>query len=155
MWSLTLNRPMQDSVEAFLTTIEEQEIVAAIREAEQQTSGEIRVHIENTFKGDIETRALEVFSILKMQNTELHNGVLIYLAVKDKAFAIYGDRGINAVVSDSFWDDTKNTIQSHLKQGNNKQALVDGILLAGQQLKDYFPVSKNDKNELSNTISKG
>ncbi|WP_299251028.1 TPM domain-containing protein [uncultured Lacinutrix sp.] len=146
---------MQDSVEAFLTTIEEQEIVAAIREAEQQTSGEIRVHIENTSKADIETRALEVFSILKMQNTELHNAVLIYIAVKDKAFAIYGDRGINAVVPDSFWDDTKNTVQNHLKSGNNKQALVDGILLAGQQLKEYFPISKNDRNELSNTISKG
>lgn len=146
---------MQDSVEAFLITIEEQEIVAAIREAEQQTSGEIRVHIENTSKVDIETRALEVFSILKMQNTELHNAVLIYIAVKDKAFAIYGDRGINAVVPDSFWDDTKNIIQNHLKKGNNKQALVDGILLAGQQLKEYFPISKNDRNELSNTISKG
>ena len=146
---------MQDSVEAFLTTIEEQEIVAASREAEQQTSGEIRVHIENTSKVDIETRALEVFSILKMQNTELHNAVLIYIAVKDKAFAIYGDRGINAVVPDSFWDDTKNIIQNHLKKGNNKQALVDGILLAGQQLKEYFPISKNDRNELSNTISKG
>ncbi|APX99409.1 TLP18.3/Psb32/MOLO-1 phosphatase superfamily protein [Lacinutrix venerupis] len=146
---------MQNPVEAFLTTIEEQEIVAAIREAEQQTSGEIRVHIENTCKGNIEDRALEVFSILKMQNTELHNAVLIYLAVNDKAFAIYGDRGINAVVADNFWDDTKNVIQNHLKKGNRKQALVDGILLAGKQLKEFFPISKNDRNELSNTISKG
>lgn len=146
---------MQNPVEAFLTTIEEQEIVAAIREAEQQTSGEIRVHIENTCKGNIEDRALEVFSILKMQNTELHNAVLIYLAVNDKAFAIYGDRGINAVVADNFWDDTKNVIQNHLKKGNRKQALVDGILLAGEQLKEFFPISKNDRNELSNTISKG
>ncbi|MGB1211098.1 MAG: TPM domain-containing protein [Lacinutrix venerupis] len=146
---------MQNPVEAFLTTIEEQEIVAAIREAEQQTSGEIRVHIENTCKGNIEDRALEVFSILKMQNTELHNAVLIYLAVNDKAFAIYGDRGINAVVADNFWDDTKNVIQDHLKKGNRKQALVDGILLAGKQLKEFFPISKNDRNELSNTISKG
>lgn len=146
---------MQNPVEAFLTTIEEQEIVAAIREAEQQTSGEIRVHIENTCKGNIEDRALEVFSILKMQNTELHNAVLIYLAVNDKAFAIYGDRGINAVVANNFWDDTKNVIQNHLKKGNRKQALVDGILLAGEQLKEFFPISKNDRNELSNTISKG
>jgi len=146
---------MQNSVETFLTTIEEQEIVAAIREAEQETSGEIRVHIETTSKGDIENRALEVFSILKMQNTELHNAVLIYLAVNDKAFAIYGDSGIHAVVSNSFWDDTRNTIQSHLVKGNYKQALVDGVLLAGEQLKDYFPVSNNDRNELSNTVSKG
>lgn len=146
---------MQNSVEAFLTTIEEQEIVAAIREAEQQTSGEIRVHIETTSKDDIETRALEVFSILKMQNTELHNAVLIYVAVNHKKFAIYGDKGINAVVSSSFWDDTKNTIQEHFKNGNYKQGLVDGVLLAGQQLKTRFPISKNDSNELSNTISKG
>lgn len=146
---------MQNSVEAFLTTLEEQEIVAAIREAEQQTSGEIRVHIENTCKGDIEHRVLEVFSILKMQNTELHNAVLIYVAVNDKNFAIYGDKGIDAVVSQSFWDDTKKTIQTHFKKGNYKQGLVDGILLAGQQLKTFFPISKNDRNELSNTISKG
>ena len=146
---------MRNSVEAFLSTIEEQEVVAAIRKAELQTSGEIRVHIENTCKGDIENRALEVFSILKMQNTELHNAVLIYLAVDDKAFAIYGDRGINAVVSDSFWDDTKKTIQNHLKNGNPKQALVDGVLLTGQQLKAFYPISNNDRNELSNTVSKG
>jgi len=146
---------MQNSVEAFLTTIEEQEIVAAIREAEQQTSGEIRVHIETTSKDETETRALEVFSILKMQNTELHNAVLIYVAIDDKAFAIYGDKGIDAVVSNTFWDDTKNTIQNHFKSGNYKQGLVDGVLLAGRQLKRYFPLSENDTNELSNTISKG
>lgn len=146
---------MQNPVEAFLTTIEEQEIVAAIREAELQTSGEIRVHIETSAKGNIEARALEVFSILKMHNTELHNGVLIYVAVNDKAFAIYGDKGINSVVSKTFWDDTKNTIQTHFKNGNYKQGLVDGILLAGNQLKSYFPRLENDKNELSNTISKG
>jgi len=146
---------MQNSVEAFLTAIEEQEIVEAIREAEQQTSGEIKVHIETTSKGNIEDRALEVFSILKMQNTKLHNGVLIYLAINDKTFAIYGGSGINAVVSDSFWDNTRNTIQNQLKKGNYKQALVDGVLLAGQQLKEYFPVSNNNTNELSNTISKG
>ncbi|OIQ21225.1 TPM domain-containing protein [Lacinutrix sp. MedPE-SW] len=146
---------MQNPVEAFLTTIEEQEIVAAIREAELQTSGEIRVHIETSAKGHIEARALEVFSILKMQNTALHNGVLIYVAVNDKAFAIYGDKGINSVVSKTFWDDTKNTIQTHFKNGNYKQGLVDGILLAGNQLKSYFPKLENDTNELSNTISKG
>lgn len=142
-------------VEAFLTTIEEQEVVAAIREAEDHTSGEIRVHIENTSNAPIDTRALEVFSMLKMHNTELHNAVLIYVAVQDKAFAIYGDKGINAVVSDTFWDETKSTIQAHFKQGNFKQGLVDGILLAGQQLKIYFPYKVTDTDELPNTLSKG
>lgn len=146
---------MQNSVEAFLTTIEEQEIVAAIREAENYTSGEIRVHIENTSNGPIDTRALEVFSILKMYNTELHNAVLIYVAVADKSFAIYGDKGINALVPEHFWDDTKNTIQSHFKNGNFKQGLVDGVLLAGQQLSTHFPYKATDIDELPNTISKG
>ena len=146
---------MQNDVEAFLTTIEEQEVVAAIREAERQTSGEIRVHIENTFNGEINTRALEVFSILKMQNTQLHNAVLIYVAVKARAFAIYGDKGIDAVVSNTFWDDTKNTIESHFKKANFKQGLVDGVLHAGEQLKKHFPISDLDQNELANEISKG
>jgi len=146
---------MQNSVETFLTTIEEQEIVAAIREAEKQTSGEIRVHIENTSNSDIDARTLEVFSILKMQNTELHNAVLIYVAVEDHAFAIYGDKGINTVVSKTFWNETKNTIEKHFKTGNFKQGLVDGILLAGQQLKTHFPFTIGDSNELTNTISKG
>ncbi len=146
---------MQDPVEAFLTTIEEQEVVAAIREAEKQTSGEIRVHIENTSKGDINKRALEVFSILKMNNTKLQNAVLLYVAVNDKAFAIYGDKGINNVVTKTFWDDTKNLIQSHFKQGHFKQGLVDGILKAGEELKAHFPWHHSDEDELPNTISKG
>ena len=145
---------MQNTVESFLTTIEEQEVVAAIREAEQQTSGEIRVHIENTCNGEINARALQVFSILKMQNTELHNAVLIYVAVQDHAFAIYGDKGIDAVVSNTFWNETKNTIEEHFKTGNFKQGLVDGVLIAGQQLKKHFPYNAKDNNELSDRISK-
>jgi len=146
---------MPNTVEAFLTPSEEQEIVAAIRVAEKQTSGEIRVHIENTSKGDIEARALEVFSSLKMYNTDQRNGVLIYVAVDDRNFAIYGDQGINDVVKDTFWDDTIHSIQAQFKKGHFKQGLIDGILKAGEQLKVYFPWDDTDKNELSDSISKG
>ena len=146
---------MQNPVEAFLTSVEEQEIIEAIRVAEQQTSGEIRVHIETTSKGNLESRALEVFSVLKMHNTALRNAVLIYVAVNDKAFCIYGDKGINALVSSSFWDDTKNIIQQHFVNRNYKQGLIDGIFSAGEQLKTHFPFAENDTDELSNTISKG
>ncbi|QRM89376.1 TPM domain-containing protein [Lacinutrix sp. WUR7] len=145
---------MSNIVEAFLSTIEEQEVVEAIRLAEKSTSGEIRVHIENTFKDDIENRALEVFSILKMHNTRLQNGVLIYVAVKDKAFAIYGDKGIHEVVGTNFWNETKATIENQFKSGNFKQGLVDGILHAGEQLKKHFPISDSNRNELDNEISK-
>lgn len=142
-------------VEDFLSKEDEQEIIEAIRTAERNTSGEIRVHIEKSSKADHFNRALEVFHYLKMDNTKDQNGVLIYVAVEDKAFVIYGDKGINDVVPDGFWNSTKDVIQSHFKAGRFKQGLVEGILKAGTVLEQYFPWKKGDINELSDEISKG
>ena len=142
-------------VEDFLTKEEEQEIVEAIRVAEKNTSGEIRVHLEKKTSIDAFERAMEVFHLLKMDETELKNGVLIYLAVKDKTFVICGDKGINDVVAPDFWDCTRDAMVSQFKLGNYKQGLIDGILNAGEQLKKYFPWQEGDTNELSNEISKG
>ncbi len=142
-------------IEDFLSKEEEQEIVEAIRIAEQNTSGEIRVHLEKTSNGDVLNRAIEVFHHLKMNNTKEQNGVLIYIAVEDKAFAIYGDKGINDVVPDNFWDSTKDVMQSYFKRGNFKQGISEGVLKAGKQLKAYFPWQQDDIDELSNEISKG
>lgn len=142
-------------IEDFLSATEEQEIIEAIRLAELNTSGEIRVHIEKTCNGNASKRALEVFYMLKMENTKAQNGVIIYVAVEDKTFAIYGDKGINDLVEADFWDSTKNSIQQQFKKGNFKQGLIDGITKAGNALKHYFPYTKNDTNELSNDISKG
>ncbi|MCF7568868.1 TPM domain-containing protein [Sabulilitoribacter arenilitoris] len=142
-------------IEAFLTASEERDIVEAIRLAELNTSGEIKVHIEKTANGDATNRALEVFHTLKMDNTKLQNAVLIYVAIEDKNFVIYGDVGINNVVPNNFWNSTKDIIQSHFKAGNFKQGLVEGIQKSGELLKTYFPYSYLDTNELSNDISKG
>ncbi len=142
-------------VEDFLSKVEEQDIVEAIRIAEQNTSGEIRVHIEQTTSKVPFDRALEVFYDLKMNKTQLQNGVLFYFAVADKTFAICGDKGINDVVASDFWDCTKDAMVAQFKSGNFKQGIVDGILNAGEQLKKYFPWSEGDTNELSNEISKG
>lgn len=143
-------------VEGFLTPEEEQDIINAIRQAEMNTSGEIRVHIEKSSgKKEAFQRTLEVFHYLKMDNTKLQNGVLIYVAVADHTFVIYGDKGINDVVSKDFWNDTKNIIQEHFKHGHFKQGLVEGILKAGQALETYFPWHHTDVNELPNDISKG
>ncbi|SHG07725.1 TLP18.3, Psb32 and MOLO-1 founding protein of phosphatase [Flavobacterium segetis] len=142
-------------VEDFLTKEEEQEIVEAIRKAEKNTSGEIRVHLEKRTSMDAYDRAMEVFNDLKMDATELQNGVLIYLAVEDRNFVICGDKGINDVVDDDFWNSTRDIMVSHFKSGNFKQGLVDGITKAGEQLQKYFPYLKDDTNELSNEISKG
>jgi len=142
-------------VEAFLTPDEEQEIISAIRIAEKNTSGEIRVHIESSSEKDHYERALEVFHLLKMNTTKDGNAVLIYVAVNDKKFVIYGDKGINDVVPKDFWNTTKDVMQNHFKHGDFKQGLIDGILKAGEELKSHFPWQIDDENELSNEISKG
>lgn len=143
------------NVEDFLTSKEEEEIVLAIQQAERNTSGEIRVHIEKTTAISHYDRALEVFQMLKMFNTQQRNGVLLYIAVDDHKFVIYGDEGINNVVSENFWETTKEAIQNQFKQGNFKQGIVDGVLKAGKELQAHFPWTTDDENELSNEISKG
>lgn len=142
-------------VEDFLTAAQEQEIVEAIRLAERNTSGEIRVHIEKTTSADAFERATEVFHLLKMDNTKLQNGVLIYVAVDNHAFVICGDKGIDAVVPDDFWDCTRDVMQEQFKKGDFKQGLVNGITRAGEKLQQYFPWEHGDADELSNEISKG
>lgn len=142
-------------VEDFLSPEQEQQIVAAIRSAEKTTSGEIRVHLEKHTDLDVLDRAAEVFHWLKMDNTIQRNGVLIYVAVEDRSFAIYGDKGINAVVEKNFWQNTKDLILHHFKKDNFTKGLIEGILLAGKELQIYFPWDHNDTNELSNEISKG
>ncbi|MGO4819395.1 TPM domain-containing protein [Flavobacterium sp. W22_SRS_FP1] len=142
-------------VKDFLTKEEEQEIIEAIVVSEKNTSGEIRVHLEKTTALDPYDRAMEVFNELKMDQTQLKNGVLIYLAVEDKTFVICGDQGINNIVKNDFWDSTKDIMVAHFKNGNFKQGLIDGILRAGEELKKHFPWSEDDTNELSNEISKG
>lgn len=142
--------------EEFLTKAEEQEIVEAIVIAEKNTSGEIRVHIEeNNTKPPVQ-RAQEVFHILKMDETELKNGVLFYICMQSKSFAIIGDKGINDLVSPDFWNSTKDHVIDEFKKGQYKNGLIKGILEAGEQLKKYFPYDHNDDiDELSNEISRG
>ncbi|MDX1601526.1 MAG: TPM domain-containing protein [Salinimicrobium sediminis] len=140
-------------IEEFLSEEEEAEVVDAIRRAEKKTSGEIRVHIEKTSNGEIWDRAMEVFHLLKMDNTKEDNGVLIYVAIDDRKFIIYGDKGINAVVPKDFWETTKDAIASEFKKGNFKQGLIDGILRAGKELQAHFPWEEGDTNELSDKIS--
>ena len=142
-------------VEDFLTHEEEQEIVKAIAEAELNTSGEIRVHIENHTDLKPLERAQEVFYQLKMNETELRNGVLFYVGVVDHTFALVGDKGINDKVENDFWDCTKDVVIESFKKHQFKQGLIDGILRAGERLKADFPLLENDTNELSNEISKG
>lgn len=140
--------------EDFLSKADEQEIVQAIVEAEKNTSGEIRVHIEEHSEKPPLDRAQEVFFELNMNETQDRNGVLFYICVSDKKFAIIGDKGINDAVESDFWDGTKDIVIANFKEGNFKKGLVEGILKAGQRLKHYFPYQSDDTNELSNEISR-
>ena len=141
-------------VTEFLTKAEEEEVIQAIREAEKATSGEIRVHLETSSHDHLWDRAMEVFHLLKMDNTKESNGVLIYVAVEERQFIIYGDKGINAVVPPDFWESTKNEIVAEFKKGNFKQGLINGITKAGEQLQKHVPWSEGDLNELSDKISR-
>jgi uncharacterized membrane protein len=152
---MTHKNNKMSKVEAFLSKEEEQEIVDAICVSEKNTSGEIRVHLEKETSIKAIDRAIEVFNELEMHKTQDSNGVLIYVAVKSKQFAICGDHGINKVVPADFWESTKDVMANHFRKGNFKQGLIDGILKAGEQLKKYFPYQDDDTNELSNEISKG
>lgn len=142
-------------VEKFLSEEEEYDIVQAILKAERNTSGEIRVHIEAHTRLNHFDRAKEVFHLLKMDNTKDENGVLIYVAVNDRQFVIYGDKGIDKVTPANFWKTTRDTIQAQFKKGNYKQGIIDGILAAGTELEAHFPRNHDDLNELSNEVSKG
>lgn len=137
-----------------MTAEEEQRIVEAIIEAESHTSGEIRVHLERGLEKDPIRRAEEVFCFLGMDGTRNQNGILFYVAVDDHRFAVIGDKGIDQVVPDDFWESIKNEVIKEFREHNHARGLILGILHAGQKLKEFFPVDDDDRNELTNEISK-
>ncbi|MDK2841619.1 MAG: hypothetical protein PWQ17_1124 [Anaerophaga sp.] len=142
-------------INMMFTEEQKAEIVNAIKEAELNTSGEIRVHIEKNCAEDVLDRAAFIFEKLKMHKTKLRNGVLFYLAVQDRKFAILGDAGINAKVPEGFWDNIKETMLNHFKNGEFTRGLSEGIKMTGEQLKKHFPWKSDDVNELSDEISFG
>ncbi len=137
----------------FFTQQQQEAIRQAIMNAELDTSGEIRVHIENTCKDDVLDRALAVFNKLGMEKTASRNGVLIYLAVKNRKFAIIGDEGIHAAVTEAFWDSIRNRMLNHFREDRFTEGLIEAITETGKQLKSYFPHQTDDVNELSDEIS--
>lgn len=139
----------------FFTEEQMDDIRQAIMDAELDTSGEIRVHIETSFKGDVLDRAAWVFKDLKMHNTDQRNGVLIYLSVKNRRFAIIGDVGIHHKVGDGFWDEIKRTMINHFRENQFAEGLTEAVRLTGLQLKKHFPYKRDDVNELDDEVSFG
>ncbi|MBR4977334.1 MAG: TPM domain-containing protein [Bacteroidales bacterium] len=139
--------------EHFLTAEQQETVVAAVRLAEKGTSGEIRIHIDEDCKGDPVKRAEAVFVKLGMHKTELRNGVLIYLAFNSKVFAIIGDKGINDIVPEGFWNDVASCMSSHFSAGDFTGGLEQACLMVGDKLRAYFPYQEHDINELPDEIS--
>jgi len=146
---------MSKSAKDFFTKEQRDDIKQAIMNAELDTSGEIRVHIDSSCKGEVMDRAFKVFKKLKIHETELRNGVLFYLAIKNRKFAIIGDKGINKVVPDDFWESLKMEMLDAFREEKFTDGLVDGIMNTGAYLKKHFPYQTDDVNELSDDISFG
>jgi uncharacterized membrane protein len=134
---------------------DEKAIVEAIANAELHTSGEIRVHVEANCSVDPYKRAIELFYHLKIHETILKNGVLIYVALDDKKLAIIGDEGINKVVPQDFWNATKENMIVRFKEGKYALGISEAVLATGVHLKSFFPRENEDTNELSNELSRG
>jgi uncharacterized membrane protein len=146
---------MATQARTFFSPQEKEDIQMAIRNAELDTSGEIRVHIENSCAGDVMDRAAWIFKKLDMHKTHLRNGVLIYLALRNRKFAIIGDLGINNLVPENFWEDIKAEMLNHFRQNQFGEGLIKAIGMTGTQLKKHFPYKTDDINELPDEISFG
>ena len=134
------------------TEAERQQILEAIRAAEKQTSGEIRLFLEKQCEEDVLDRAAFLFARLEMHKTKDRNGVLFYLATGSRKFAILGDAGIHQKVSDAFWNDIRAVMEGHFRNGRFVEGLSTGIRMSGDALKQHFPYQSGDNNELSDDI---
>ena len=142
-------------VKELFTEEAQRRIRAAIETAERNTSGEIRLHLEDKCKEDVMDHAAFIFHELEMHRTAERNGVLIYLALEDRKLAIIGDKGINETVPKGFWNDTFELMKGPFAQGDVISGLEQGVLKAGEQLRLHFPYQQDDVNELSDDISFG
>jgi uncharacterized membrane protein len=138
----------------FLAQLDQQRIVAAIGQAEKQTSGEIRVHVQpKANKEGIRASAERTFERLGMTKTVLRNGVLLFIASEERQFVILGDRGIDEKVPPGFWDDVAERLTTQFKDGKFSDGIIEAISAAGEHLKAWFPRSEGDVNELADDLN--
>ncbi len=147
------HRKQRDTARTFLTPDERMRVVNAIRGFETRTSGEIRVHIEERTDDSSTRAAARTFERLGMTRTRDRNGVLFFVSVRDRRFAVVGDVGIHAVVPEGFWASVATRVESRFGEGRFADGLVDGIAAAGEALASSFPPHPGDINELPDTIS--
>lgn len=139
----------------FFKPEEEKRVIEAIRAAERNTSGEVRVHLESKCKRAVMKEAIRTFRRLNMHKTKERNGVLLFIAPERKEFAIIGDKGINQLVPENFWDEEKKLLQEHFRKGAFADGICKAITEVGIKLKEHFPYREDDINELPDEISYG
>jgi uncharacterized membrane protein len=137
----------------FIEKLDQLRIGEAIRTAETQTSGEIRVHVQPRSRGEIRTVGERTFERLGMTRTELRNGVLLFIACEEQRFVILGDKGIDAKVPAGFWDEIAAKLTLRFQHGEYTEGIVEAIHSAGEELRHYFPRAHDDVNELTNDIN--
>jgi uncharacterized membrane protein len=138
----------------FFTDEEKQSIVDAVRMAEQRTSGEVRVFVEShcRYVNAID-RAVEIFENLQMQRTELRNATLVYVAIRDRQLAVFGDEGIHQKVGNEYWANEVVKMINAFNRDNIADGIRQCVLNIGEALAMHFPYDRGtDKNELPDDI---
>ena len=135
-----------------MNSVDSSKIVDAIRNAELLTSGEIRVYIAKHCKEDALEKASRVFQKLKMQNTALRNAVLILVCPTDHKAAILGDKGINEIIDDGFWDKTLNELIAYCSKDLITEGICKAVEKVGDLIKQKYPYQEGDINELDNEV---
>lgn len=138
----------------FFTDEEKQSIVDAVRTAEQRTSGEVRVFVERRCRYvNAIDRAVEIFESLQMQKTELRNATLVYVAIKDRQLAVFGDEGIHQKVGNEYWANEVVKMINAFNRDNITEGIRQCVLDIGEALAMHFPYDRGtDKNELPDDI---
>jgi uncharacterized membrane protein len=144
---------MHPDFRKFLSDEDEKKIVQAIARAERNTSGEIRIHLQRNKKGDVLENAIKTFEKIGMTNTALRNGVLIYIDIDRKTFAVIGDKGIHEKVGSGFWEAVIDILRDYFLKEQYTEGIIEAVTEIGRRLKRYFPYQADDINELPDEIS--
>ena len=138
----------------FFTAEEQQLIIEAIQNAERMTSGEVRVFVESKCSYmDAIDRAAELFFQLEMQKTYDRNAVLLYVAMKDRQLAVFGDEGIHKRVGNEYWSTEVKKMISNFNRENYAAGIAEVVKDIGVALTKNFPFNNDtDKNELPDDI---
>lgn len=135
--------------------MDEERLIAAIREAELRCSGEIRIHLVRRCKNEPAEAAARVFEELGMRETANRNGVLIFVAWNSRRFSIIGDTGIHEKVGQPFWLAVHDAMKAQFAAGDLTGGIEAGIRMVAEQLTQHFPRMDDDVNELDDSISYG